>query len=90
MLGILVLLHEDEVLDGLVAHLNSSVPWQHNLKDKPSELLHRAVKKHENDAGDGMPRLEQRSESVKVLVLDHCDEAEHEKRVVARCEDKHV
>ena len=58
LLRILVLLHCDLVLDGLVAHFALSVPGKHDLDDQPHELLEGGIQKDEDGTGNdvGRPR----------------------------------
>ena len=39
LLGVLILLHEDLVLNRFVAHFKLAVPWQNDLVDQAYELL---------------------------------------------------
>ena len=90
LLRILVLFHENHVLNGFVAHLESLVPRQDDFNHEAHELLQCTVEKHEYYAAYSVARLEYAKEAAQFFIIHNRNDTEQEEEVVAYWEDDDV
>ena len=89
LVRVLVLLHEDPILDLLVPHRLLKVPGQHDRPHKQDEVLQCHEQEQEYDESCGVWASEKSLDSDQLLILKHRDHAEKEENVVAEGENEH-
>jgi len=89
LIGVLVLFHENTVLNFLVSARLLEVPWENYSAHEQNEVLECHEEEQEDNEWCWVGATEEGLHTEQPIIFQHCDHAQEEENVVAEGEDEY-